>query len=211
MKIAKFLSAILAAAGSIVMAGAIALCLMSLDTEARIVKTPEDAVSCAEAMVQAIDSGDFSAASALMYGQPDLGVDGVPEEKIGQMIWDAFLESISCQLDKEYYVRNSMLCYDAAVTALDIPSVTKNLQSRFRALLDARMESAEDMSELYDENNDFRADLLSELLEQAVAQALEEDAQMVTREFTLELIQQDGAWWVVPNQSLLQALSGGVA
>ena len=42
----------------------------------------------------------------------------------------------------------------------------------------------------------------------AVTQALAEDAQTVTRNVTLSLIYQDGAWWVVPDQALLQTISG---
>jgi len=31
---------------------------------------------------------------------------------------------------------------------------------------------------------------------------------MITREVTVKLINRDGKWWVVPDQALLQALSG---
>ena len=41
-----------------------------------------------------------------------------------------------------------------------------------------------------------------------MTQALSEDAQTVTRDVTLGLIYQDGAWWVVPDQALLKIISG---
>lgn len=210
MKIAKCFSVIFGVVGSLIMIAAIGLCLVSLDADARIVEVPEEAELCAEAMVDAINSGDSAAAGDLMYGQPDLGAAGEPAEETGKMIWDAFRDSVSCELTGEYYMDGAVICRSGSVTALEIPSVTKNLQTRFRALLTERMEAAEDMAELYDENNDFRDELLSELLETAVAQALQEDAQIVTREITLELIRRDGQWWVVPDQTLLTALSGGL-
>ena len=49
------------------------------------------------------------------------------------------------------------------------------------------------------------------MLSQAVVQALAEDGQLVTRDVTLNLICRDGQWWAVPDQALLQAISGGVA
>ena len=54
-------------------------------------------------------------------------------------------------------------------------------------------------------------DLVEEVLSQAVVQALAEDGQLVTRDVTLNLICRDGQWWAVPDQALLQAISGGVA
>ena len=210
MKIAKFFSVIFGLVGSLIMIAAIGLCLTSLNREPRIVEVPEGAQHCAEALAEAVSAGDYVAVGALLYGQPDLGAEGEPAEPTGKLVWNAFQSSISCELTGEYYIDGSAVCRTGMVTALDVPGVTENLQTRFRALLTERMEAAEDMAELYDENNDFREELLDELLAQAVAQALEEDAKTVTREITLEMIRRDGQWWVVPDQALLTALSGGL-
>lgn len=211
MKIAKFFSFIFGLLGTALLVASLGLCLTSLDQDTRVVEVPEGARTCAESFVLAVDSGDLSTAGRLMYGQPDLGLDGEPAEKSGRIIWETFLDSISCELSGEYYLDGSVICRTGTVTALDIPSATQNLQPKFRALLTERMEQAEDMAELYDENNDFRADLLEELMAKAVAQALQEDAQTSTREITLEMIRRDGQWWVVPDQALLTALGGGLS
>ena len=50
--------------------------------------------------------------------------------------------------------------------------------------------------------------MVDQALDGAVTQALSEDAQTVTRDVTLGLIYQDGTWWVVPDQALLQIISG---
>lgn len=97
------------------------------------------------------------------------------------------------------------------ITTLDISSVTGALTEHAHALLTARVEGAEEMTELYDEENNFREELVSEVLQEAVVQALAEDAQTVTYDVTLNLIYRDGQWWVVPDQALLDAISGGVA
>ena len=75
-------------------------------------------------------------------------------------------------------------------------------------LMEAKAAAAEDKTEIYNEDNSYRSELVNQALNDAVTQALGEDAQTVTRDVTLGLIYQDGAWWVVPDQALLQIISG---
>ena len=66
------------------------------------------------------------------------------------------------------------------------------------------------ISEIYDSNNEYREDFVLGALYDAALAALEEDAATVSWDVTLNLIYQDGQWWIMPDQSLLQAISGGV-
>lgn len=211
MKIARFFAWIFGLLGTALMVGSIGLCLVSLDAPVELKEVPAGAVECAETLMEAIDSGDYAAASRVMYGQPDLGVDRKPAEETGVMIWDAFIGSISYEFKGDCYATDSGIARDATITAMDIPSVTAALSQHAHSLLTARVESAEDMAELYDEENNFREDLVADVLSEAVVRALAENAELVTRDVTLNLICRDGQWWVVPDQALLQAISGGVA
>lgn len=211
MKIARFFACIFGLLGTVLMVGSIGLCLMSLDAPVELKEVPAGAVECAETLMDAINAGDYVAASQVMYGQPDLGVDRKPAEEAGVMIWDAFIGSISYEFKGGCYATDSGIARDATITAMDIPSVTAALSQHAHALLTARVESAEDMAELYDEENNFREDLVADVLREAVVRALAENAELVTRDVTLNLICREGQWWVVPDQALLQAISGGVA
>lgn len=211
MKIARFFGVIFGLLGTALMLGSVVLCLSSLNKPAELLETPAAAVECAEEMMEAIAAGDYASAAKVMYGQPDLGVDREPSDTLGVMIWDAFLDSISYEFKGECYATDTGIAWDATVTALDIPSVTGSLNTRVHTLMTQRMENAADMAELYDEENNFREDLVEEVLSQAVVQALAEDGQLVTRDVTLNLICRDGQWWAVPDQALLQAISGGAA
>lgn len=211
MKAARFFAVIFGLIGTVLMIGAVALCLVSLDEPAQIVETPAAAVACSEELMEAIADGDFAAAGDKLYGQPDLGADREPEDEMASMVWTAFVGSISYEFKGDCYATDSGIARDAVITALDVPSVTGSLSQRAHALLTAKVESATDMAELYDENNNFRTDLVEDVLGQALVQALAEDAQTVTRDVTLNLICRDGQWWVVPDQALLTAITGGVA
>ena len=211
MKIARIFSAFFAAVGAIVMLGSIVLCLVCLNAPVKLLQVPAQAEKCCEEMMDALATGDFAGASARMYGQPDLGVHVSPADEAGKLVWEAFADSISYEIIGECYALDSGIYVDASVTALEIPSVTENLTKRAHALLTARVEGAEDMNTLYDEENNFREELVQQVLREALEQCLREDARTVTRNVTLKMIQRDGAWWVVPDQALLQTISGGVA
>ena len=211
MKIEKFFSAILAVLGIVILVFALVLCLTSLDAETVLLTPPDEALERAEEMMDAVAAGDYAAASKVMYGQPDLGVDREPADEVGVLVWNAFVESISYEFTGECFATDSGIAQNVSVTSLDIPSVMTNLKTRVNTLLNARIAEATEMSQLYDEENNFREELIDEVLLEAIGAALEEDAQNVTREVTLSIAYRDGQWWVVPDQALLQAISGGVA
>ena len=80
----------------------------------------------------------------------------------------------------------------------------------FQPELEQRVLDAVDVSEIYDENNEYREDFVMSVLKDAVADALEEDAKKMTVELTVNLSYQNGKWWVVADEALLDAISGGI-
>lgn len=211
MKIAKFFAFLFAVLGVVIMIASVGLCLLSLNAPVRMTEIPAGAGECSEALRSAIDEGDLACAGSLLYGQPDLGVERLPETAEGQLIWEAFLQSTACEFRGDCYATGTGLARDAVITTLDIPSVTEKLTQRAHALLTTRMENAQDMAELYDNTNNFREELVADVLEQALEQGLQQDSGTITREVTLTLVNRDGQWWVVPDQALLSALTGGLA
>ena len=210
MKLARFFAAVFGAIGMLLMVGSIVLCFAFHDAPVYLAEVPAAAAECTRELMEAVEGGEFPSASQYLYGQPDLGAGREPADAMSALVWDAFVGSISWEFAGECYATDSGICRDVAVTALEIPSVTENLTVRANALLAERMASAEEMSELYDEENNFRPELIEEVLREAMTQALAEDAKTVTEEVTLALTHQEGRWWVVPDQALLQLLSGGL-
>ena len=208
MKVARFFSMIFAFFGFLLLVGSICLCLFSLKAPVRVLELPQEAVNASEAFAQALNDGDLTAAAQYIYGQPDLGAAGTPEDPGTAAVWNAFLSSISFEYTGKLSAVDSGLSRTASVTALDIASVTEKLPERTQALVNQKIISAESLTELYDDTGSFREELVNEILWQALQQSLLQDAQNLTREVTIKLINRDGKWWVVPDQALLQALSG---
>ena len=72
------------------------------------------------------------------------------------------------------------------------------------------MDEAEDTSEIYDANYEYREDFVMEVLYDAAVEAVKKDAKTNTVFITINLSYQDGQWWIVSDNELLDAISGGV-
>ena len=72
-----------------------------------------------------------------------------------------------------------------------------------------RLETAEDMDEVYDENHAYREEFTRSVLEEAAREVVAAGTPN-TRTVTVNLTYQDGSWWVLPDEGLLKAISGGI-
>lgn len=210
MKIRNLLSALFALLGMGAATAGIYLSLSSMHATPILLTQPGAAKAKVESVMDAISEGDYTAASLGIQGTPNLGVDRVAESAVGDLIWGAFLDSITYQLDGECYATDSGISQNVVIRTLEIASVTESLRDRSQTLLAQRVEEAEDTSELYDENNEYREDLVMDVLYAAAQQAIEEDARYVTWEIRLDLVYENNRWWVLPSMEFLQAISGGM-
>lgn len=210
MKLRNLVSGLFALLGIGAATAGIYLSLNNLNALPVLLVQPEEAKAKVVSVMDAVCEGDYALASGGMHGTPNLGMDRPAEGAVGDMIWNAFLDSISYELDGECYATDSGIAQDVVIRTLDMNSVTSQLRQRSQALLAQRVAEAEDTSELYDENNEYREDLVMDVLYEATEQALEEDAQYLTWEIHLNLIYDRGRWWVLPETELLRAISGGI-
>ncbi len=174
-----------------------------------LLEQPEVAVAQVTEMMEAVCQGDYDKASTYLLGKPSLGAAEKPENPIGAMLWDAFLDSTEFELTGACYATDVGLAQNVSFTYLDTDSVTANLRQRAQELLNQRVAEAEDVAEIYDENNEYREELVMEALQEALQAALVEDARTVTVTLTVNLKHQNGQWWVVVDNALLDAFSGG--
>lgn len=211
MRISKIFAGLFGIVGAVLLAGTAYLSITSLDAPTELVTPPPAALECCETMMEAIGRGDFAAAGDMMYGTPDLGADREASDEVGIMIWDAFLASISYEFIGDCYATESGIARDVAIETLDISSVTEGLKERAQTLLAQRVAEAEDIEQIYNENGEYREDFVMECLYDAATAAMQEDAENVRRELTLNLVYSNEQWWVMPEQTLISAISGGIA
>lgn len=211
MKIAKFFAVIFAVLGTVLMLSAAVVCFTALDASPKVTETPDGAIACADALIQALDEGDLEKAAQLMYGQPDLGAAGAPSDTAAAQLWEKFRQDLACVSAGKLYLQGSDFLRDIQVTVLDVTGITQAVQPRAKALLEKKVAQAENMEELYDAENHFRQDLIDQVMDQALKEAMEQDARYLTYDVTVKLVFRDEKWWAVPDAQLLEALSGGMA
>lgn len=208
--IKKLLSLIFAVVGIAAAVMGIRMGLSNQTADPVLLAPPETAQQQVEGLMEAICQGNFDAVSTYLQGQPNLGVDREATDEVGILIWNTFCDSMSYELVGECYVTPDGLAQNATLTYMDITSVTAVLKDRSQALLEQRVEEAEDLDEVYDEDLQYREDFVMDVLYDAAAAALEEDAEYITTELTLNLIYQGEKWWIIGDKDLLDAISGGI-
>ena len=208
--IAKIIGVLFILAGIVAAGFTVQITKNNLDSIPVLLAPVEEAENQARALMDAVAKGDYAAAEKLILGNPKLGVDRDPADAVGVLIWEAFVESYSYEMVGDCFATDSGIAQNVKVSFLDINSVTENLRERSQVLLETRVAEAEDVDEIYDENNDYKEQFVMEVLKDAVTDALKEDALMTGTEFTMNLVYRDGNWVVVSDSDLLAAISGNV-
>ena len=203
------LSLIFALLGGCILLGSACFCLRSLNNTAIMVQTPTAALECSENLMNAIQNGDYAAASGYLHGQVDLGVNREPEEDAAKLLWNAFEDSISYEFVGECFPTTTGVARTVRITTLNPAIVKEQLPQRLDELLDALVEAGK--TDIYDDEGNFREDLTHSLLQDALEGILASDTASITHDVQLNLVYQNGQWWVVADAALLQAISGGVA
>lgn len=195
--------------GTLMAAAVVFICLSQRQAPPRMLLRPRSASQCAEQMLTKVCAGDYTGAADYLYGNPRLGDHQPRTDQVTQQIWDAFINSLHFELVGEVYATVSGVAQDVRIESLNIPSVTGGLKELAPEMLVQRAENAEDMSEIYTDNHEYRDDFTAVLLHDAAAQAIAA-GELNRQELTLNLIYSEGRWWVMPDQALLNAISGGI-
>lgn len=207
----KWMSAVFAALAIVLAVMTVVVAFGSLHATPVMLSKTEAAADQAKAMLDAVCQGDFDTADDMLHGSPDLGAGRTPKDAVGVLLWDAFVESLDYEITGECYADSQGLALDVTITSLELASVTETLAQRSEAMLPSYVEAARDVSQVYDENNNYREDFVLGVLYDAAEAALKEDARYTTSSITLHLIYQQGQWWIMPEQGLLKAISSGIA
>jgi len=210
MRRIRFFSAIFGLIGIAAASLAVYLALTNISSSPVLLEEPVTAWKQVQTMFDALCDGDYETVSNSLYGRPRLGMDREAADPVGRMFWNAVAESFTWETRGDIRATDSGVSMDVAVSAVDVDSLTRNLKTRAQTLLEERVRSAEETSEIYDENNEYRTEFVMDVLHDAARDALEQDAQIIRWELTLNLVYEKGQWWIMPEQDLLEALSGGI-
>lgn len=211
MSASKVVSVLLILLAIVIGISAVILCVFAVHQDPILVAPPKETAALAAELMDAVTRGDFQAVSSRMEGMPDLGVDREPEDTVGKLLWAEFLKTFTYEIKGQPYAAEPGMAVDMEVTYLDFNSVIGTLGDRVGALLKEKAQAAENPSEVYDEDNNYRQELVDQAIGQAAQSAIAEDGKTVTRALTLRMVYEQGQWWVVPDGELISVISGGTA
>ena len=209
MKVSKLASAVFAVVGTVLLVGSIVTGFVALNSPTRAVKPTQEANDFARSVLSALDGGDFTAVEGYLYGKPSLGLDREPATTEGRELWNAYRDSIAVTIDENCYGEGTNIYQTAQVTHMDIAQTLSGLDRRAGELLKETLDAQENPAALLGEDGQIPEKLKEELRRQALGEALAE-LKTVTGQITFQLVEQDGQWWVLPDQAMLDILSGGL-
>ena len=159
----------------------------------------------------ALSRGDYAEAYARMDYVETLGLDYEPQRESQKQLFAAMRRTFSAELYGDCTVNGERAYQQVSCRYLDVDKL--NTEARSEALLIiSRYVSSHSVGELYNENGNYRPELMWEAWDQAVLELLQQHPEdyRSSAGVQLELRWHDGAWHVVPNDKLLQLLTGGI-
>ena len=175
-----------------------------------LLKTDQGAQDRCRDFAQCLREEDFEGLSKTLLGTPQITrYDG--EEALAARIWQAYVSSMDCTLEGGLYGTGQGLAQNITLEALDLEDLGARLEEKVPLLLEARMEEARDIAELYDGRNGYRQEVIDQVLLQALDEVLSQNPQTRETTLTLRLCRSRGQWLIQPEGDLIRFLSGNIA
>lgn len=193
MRRSKQISGLFGIAGGLILLAGILACFWFQSDLSQMGAMPQEAVAVARQWQEAISRADLETAETLIYGQPQLAGKLSDQTITGSLIWESFLESLSCKADSVCVQTASGVTQNVTITTLDIPALWADAEERLQYLAEQAPQAD-----------------AAELMMQAVRAALQEKDRTVSRKVTLNLCLRDGSWWIIWDAPLRKAMSGGL-
>ena len=190
---------------------AVCVALKCTDRMPVLVEVPEGTGEEVCRLMDAVCAGDLQQVRRLLHMQEKPEETRGPADTVGTMAWQRYIDSLDYELVGEPYATDAGLAQDVKLIQLELPTATEQLGQRARQLLQQAVESAQNVSELYDETNSYRQDLVMDILAEAARQALEEDVRYTYQVFPVHMTHEDGRWQITADREFWNAVSGGVS
>lgn len=206
----KTLSRIFTAAGLILVIFTGVLAFSARNLPAALLSEPREAEDAVQALVDALNQGDLSQASLVLYGQPALEETPDFDNPFLATVWAHYLESLRCQTEGDCVASDSGLSQEIRIDALDIPSALPKVELRYQVLLPLRSESGA-AGTVYNDDGSYREDFVLSVLDEAAQEVFSQNCVIASRKVTLTLVYRENRWWILPQEGLMNILAGGFA
>lgn len=210
MKIKKLPSLLSLLLAIPVAAAAIYLGFKADTLPAGILRQDSSACLAASGLVDSLSAGDFQQAGDYLQGSPSLFLPQKKQEDAMTLLWNYYCRSLSGQLIGEPYVCAQGYFQDAVFYTADLDGLTRRMKELAPGLVAERIESAQEPSQVYNEDLSLREELIDSVLCSAARKAIQEKPQPRECRVRLQLVYEDTRWLIRPDQALLNILAGNM-
>ena len=180
------------------------------DALPQLIGPAEEARNVVVELMEALDRQDYEAASNLMVGKPDLGMDQEPEDEVGKLFWNAYLDSFTFEIIGDCYVTKDGLAQQVKITTMNLDVATEPLREKSQEMLEERVAEAANPDDVYDEKGEYREDFVMDVLYDTASEVLKGEQPTKTTELILNMKYRNGRWQVIFDDAFLKALIGGI-
>ena len=162
------------------------------------------------AVFDALEREDYQEAYGYLDGVKTLGLEYAPQREALRQLYAAMHSQFHADLYGSCNVGGERAYQQVSYRYLDVEKINAEARSRSMTII-SRNASSQQVGDLYDEKGNYRAELMWDAWDQAVEELLQHpENYRRTGGAQLELRWHDGAWYIVPNEKLLQMFSGGL-
>lgn len=188
---------------------ALALSIVGMSAGVLISRAEGDPEETSLSFLDALSAGNYEKAGVQLAGYTSLGLETPPEGQAAALMHQALRESYSYELRSDCVADKLEAKQLVALTYLDLNAVQAAAAERTVEELKALVRDRPS-SQVYDEDKNYLPEITQEAYKNAVSAVLRKaEDYYVTAELELSLSYGDGKWSLVPDEALLDAVSGG--
>lgn len=194
-------------AAALLAAATVFLSFSAMNKAPVVLKGSQEALSAVREMLVDVRTGDAEKISSHFTPGTDLAqyyqLDHPAANRLIGHVW----ENLKAEILTDAYADTGTLAVDVEITAPDSAALTKQMQKFTAPLLNTAVDEATDVNAITDENNQYRESFLQSVLIEAV-DAAAAFTPTKTRTITVHVQCRDGLWEILPEDTLINALSG---
>jgi len=208
MRIRQTAAALCGGAAVLVAVLAVCLGLGPRDRSVTILGGAGDPAETAARFFHALCLHEWEEASSYVRGEPELPLGRMPEDEMERDIWEAYLFSWAWSMGEGGMTDSVTAWQKVKFTSMRPDVFAGGLSGDVEKIL-ARWVNERPLAEIYTEDGQFREDVVREALDEAVkARLARSEEYLAVTEVTLKLSFENGKWYILPEETLWNALSG---
>ncbi|MBR1456913.1 MAG: hypothetical protein IJ594_07110 [Oscillospiraceae bacterium] len=192
-------------------AAALLLCTLAVSAGTLVARPKGDPQDAVREFFDAVQAGDYEAANACLGNYATLGLENEPGGEAGRLLHEALRQSYSYSLIGQSTVNELSARQQLQLRYLDVASLESDTRDELENVI-ASLARSRDPKEVYDADNNYLPAFAMEAYAQALSGVLSHASDYyATAGIQLTLDYSGGRWRILPDESLLKALAGGLS